>query len=819
MKKLLVVFLSVLLCLNLIACDLSFDKDGGEITTNLTKLPTPVIKSVENDYVFWEEVPNASSYIVKINDYQESAGNQLKYSIASVMDSRVEENTPTELHIYIKAKGNQVLYSDSEWSKEITYTYTKVSSEGKVQVGFKDVYKSNGLGRTIDLISADSYKPKSGVGYIFDESALFHRTLLEETIRDQKATYEYGTSFDSFYSKWKFDIGAKVAKNDLGIDGMNFMPGSADFNIEVKGGYEQVRKEETKELYIKMHHNIVGKSVEIIGHASDYNYYASILSDNFKNAARQVTDDKTAEKFIAAWGTHVIMAAYYGAAFEASYYNISHDKYSEDNWYTDIEAAVKARLFFSDLNVNLNFDLDRDSNDNSKTSLTKFEAYAVGGNGVALASDLASFQSAYETWANGLTEENYTLIDFPENSLYCIWDFLDDSYASQKAILDNYLVSRCNEKFDAIKFKVSKLYADKETVDDDSSKLYGGGSGMAGDPYIISNARHLHNIRLNPSSNFKIVSDIDLSDYKWTPVPEFSGCLNGNNHGIKNMSVSVPFPDYTKMYTGFIAENNGQISNLNFQNYSVTAFYEENRKTKMHIQAGLVGINRKDAVIKNVTVSNSAFDATLKFKTDKANMGGNLLVDVGGIAGENYGVISYCKSTNNTFRAITDTMFNTCNNYSVAGGVVGTNYGEINNVISFHNDLYTYSNGGYYMFLEGSGNLRCWSGYVCGNNNGGKISYTLSYGHELESMVVEANDFAAYTGVNEYAGLISGNDIGSTTYSDVYSQSVGTMQFFGSKSGYSDFVRSDIEYLLKIVKLWSGWEYDIESATFTFNIK
>lgn len=475
MKKIPVIIFVLLMCFTFSACDWSIDKDGGEMVMNLTQLPTPAVTEIRDDYVYWQEVPNASSYVIKINNFQESAGNSLKYSIAAVMDNRIDADTPIELHIYVKAKGNQILFSDSEWSSEITYTYTKISSndENKVQVGFNDIYKSNGLGRTIDLINADSYKPKSGVGYIFNEEALFRRTLLEEAIRDQKAIYEYGTSYDSFYNKWKFDIGLKVANNTLGING-NFLPGTADFNIEAKGGYEQVRKEETKELYIKMHHNIVGKSVEILGHASDYDYFANNLSESFKTAAKKVVDDKTAEQFIDVWGTHVIMAAYYGAAFEASYYNISHDKYKEDNWYVDIEAAVKAHLFFSDLNVDLDFDLNRDTNDNSKKSLTNFEAHVVGGNGVALASDLGSFQKAYETWANGLTESNYTLIDFPENSLYCIWDFLDDSYYRQKSILNNYLYSHCQKNLNSIRSKISDLYNSEsiEYLDDSHNVSY-----------------------------------------------------------------------------------------------------------------------------------------------------------------------------------------------------------------------------------------------------------------------------------------------------------------------------------------------------------
>lgn len=128
MKKVFSVFLCLFICWSLTACDLSFNKDGGEIVANLTQLPSPTLTEIVDDYIYWEEVPNASSYVVKINNYQENAGNQLKYSISSIMDGRVEYDVPTELHIYVKAKGNQILYSDSEWSTEKTYTYTKKSN-------------------------------------------------------------------------------------------------------------------------------------------------------------------------------------------------------------------------------------------------------------------------------------------------------------------------------------------------------------------------------------------------------------------------------------------------------------------------------------------------------------------------------------------------------------------------------------------------------------------------------------------------------------------------------------------------------------------
>lgn len=430
--------------------------NGGNQDDRKTKLAWPTNIQFNDATISWNEVPNAIGYQLKIEETQaiyETA--RTSYDVSAIFKESTSFNV--KLRSIAPEESN---YLNSEWTVATPFSYVKPIDT--IQIGFNDTYKSNGLGRTIDLINSSSFKPKSGSGYIFNEANLFSRSLVEETIGDQSATYEYGTSFDSFYDKWKLDMGVKVANNQLGIDGNNFLPGTADFNVEIKGGYEKVSQQETEELYIKMHHNIVGKSVEIFGHASDYDYYASILSDNFKNAARKVVDKKTAETFVNSWGTHVIMAAYYGAAFEASYYNICHKGYSEDNWYVGVEVAVRKHLFFSDLDVGVDIDFERETRENNENHLTKFEAHAVGGESVALSNDLENFKTAYDAWAKSVNESTYTIIDFPDNSLYCIWDFLDDSYASQKAILDQYLVENCQVKLDSIKSKLSNIYNQTE---------------------------------------------------------------------------------------------------------------------------------------------------------------------------------------------------------------------------------------------------------------------------------------------------------------------------------------------------------------------
>ncbi len=309
----------------------------------------------------------------------------------------------------------------------------------KIHTGFNDVnIEKNGLGRTIDLINAESlYERKTGVGSIFDENALASRGLYEEQIRNQEAEYTFDRSFEEFYDAWNLDVSAKA-----GLDGLaaKILANGIGLGFGVGAGYEAVSKEDTEAVFVKMHHNIVGKSLELPNYASDSDYYTSILSDRFKRDAYNVTSEETAKTFIENWGTHVIMAAYYGAAFEATFCNISHKSYEIESWYGSIEASVKAKSFFE---IGFSGSLKNSKSADSRKSATMFKARAIGGKTTNLADfsdfdDFRSEYSAYKNWASSLDESNYVLIDFPKNSLYCIWDFLPDSYSEQKQILNNY---------------------------------------------------------------------------------------------------------------------------------------------------------------------------------------------------------------------------------------------------------------------------------------------------------------------------------------------------------------------------------------------
>ncbi|MCX5643386.1 MAG: hypothetical protein NTZ17_01685 [Phycisphaerae bacterium] len=78
---------------------------------------------------------------------------------------------------------------------------------------------------------------------------------------------------------------------------------------------------------------------------------------------------------------------------------------------------------------------------------------------------------------------------------------------------------------------------------------YAGGSGTAGDPYLIATAEQLNAIGLHPqdgAKHFRLTADIDMNDLGKTPVnliPTFQGVFDGNDHTIANLIYHVKDED------------------------------------------------------------------------------------------------------------------------------------------------------------------------------------------------------------------------------------------------------------------------------------
>lgn len=160
------------------------------------------------------------------------------------------------------------------------------------------------------------------------------------------------------------------------------------------------------------------------------------------------------------------------------------------------------------------------------------------------------------------------------------------------------------------------------------------GSGTSLDPYMIYSASAFDNIRNNPTKNFEVYGELNLSG-NWTPIPSFSGTLDGKGYKVNGLTMNN-----TAANGGLISTNSGTVKNLQLLNVNCTTSNS----------FGTVAGTNSGGTIQNVVVSG----------TVTATQTGD--VPVGGIAGDMTGT-AYIKQC---YAKLNMTVAS-----SMAGGIAG----------------------------------------------------------------------------------------------------------------------------------------------------
>ncbi|WP_167858967.1 beta strand repeat-containing protein [Paenibacillus cymbidii] len=232
--------------------------------------------------------------------------------------------------------------------------------------------------------------------------------------------------------------------------------------------------------------------------------------------------------------------------------------------------------------------------------------------------------------------------------------------------------------------------------------VFESGTGNSGDPYVITTAAQLNEIRNYPTKSFVLGADIDLSQSAyaagWTPLPNFAGSLNGQGHTIAG--VKITGTTYEQGFFKTIAAG-GAVSDLTFAGGNVS-------NPGFSMTALVAGSNY--GTISNVKVSNStiaggAFTAAIA-STNLGTITGSQVIggsvsggqSVGGMAGSNSGTIEKSRvsgtnvtgttevggavADNQAAGRISSTSYvSSTNSLSVTssnmGGLIGTNFGTV----------------------------------------------------------------------------------------------------------------------------------------------
>ena len=191
----------------------------------------------------------------------------------------------------------------------------------------------------------------------------------------------------------------------------------------------------------------------------------------------------------------------------------------------------------------------------------------------------------------------------------------------------------------AIIICVVPQFAFASSQEDKYAKYFSGGDGNPDNPYLITSAIELNNIRhtfeySNASSekgsakSFKLVNNITITDSSWLPIEgKFTGKINGNNKTIYNLKPLIPNANSsTVVNCGFLEENEGEIRDLNF----ASGVIEYNVGLSITANIGIIA-GRNSGLISNCRVDNY----NLTVNSNEAN--------VGGLVGcSDYGIVSNC---------------------------------------------------------------------------------------------------------------------------------------------------------------------------------
>ena len=286
---------------------------------------------------------------------------------------------------------------------------------------------------------------------------------------------------------------------------------------------------------------------------------------------------------------------------------------------------------------------------------------------------------------------------------------------------------------------------------------FAGGTGMAGDPYLISTTAHLNNVRNYLGAHFKMANDIEFTDADfaeggafynggagWTPIGDkaapFTGVFDGGEYAIKNLYINIT--GTATVYAGLFGYNSGAIRNLGMVDGEVSA-------------------------------------------TTAATERDNAVAYVGSMVGYGTGSMDNCYSTGDVSAAASSNS-NAEYSYTYAGGIAGS----CSTNVTISNCYYTGD-----VSAAGSSDDTYDGVYACA---GGITAYA-NNGNVIDDCYVTGNVSAFATGgfgSSAYAGGIASRSAYSSTITDSYAtgsvSAAGPVDtYVGGIVGYADGVISN----------------------------
>ena len=231
---------------------------------------------------------------------------------------------------------------------------------------------------------------------------------------------------------------------------------------------------------------------------------------------------------------------------------------------------------------------------------------------------------------------------------------------------------------------------------------FSGGTGVSGDPWLVSNATELNDVRLNLTAHYKQTADIDISSYpNWSKIgttttagTNFTGTYDGDGHKITGLSITSTSSTGNGLFgvvgSGGVVKNLGVSGTINSSHHwsGLLVGYNYGGTVQNCSSSGSVtsSVNNEGGLIgySSGTITKSYTSASVNATgSSSANIGG--FVGGTGTASSN---ISECYATGNVTNSSTNTLGGLA-----TGGFIGMAVASISNCYSTGN--VTCSSGAY----------------------------------------------------------------------------------------------------------------------------
>ena len=316
--------------------------------------------------------------------------------------------------------------------------------------------------------------------------------------------------------------------------------------------------------------------------------------------------------------------------------------------------------------------------------------------------------------------------------------------------------------------------------------ILGGGNGTAGEPYIVTTAEHLDEVRCYLSAHFIQTDDIDLSEYSsgegWVPIgsatKRFAGHYTAQSGStIINLSINRPSDNYQGLF-GYI--HTATIEGVSLENINVTG------KSNVGALAGIA----ESSMIEDCHSINGEVT------------GNN---NVGGLVGNNY--------ENSMINRSSSGLVDIDGNESV-GGLVGMNYKS--NIYRSYSRSYVQGNqfaGGFVGYIMGDTSLKakvsnCYSrGEVVRKSGVGdsvaSFAGFINYGEVEYCYCTGSVDFVG--GVNPMNRGFEGGNTGGNTYGSNFFDKETTGQETSVEAAQG---KSTVQMQTETTYQGEGWDFE-----------